>query len=77
MEPTFIEFLLCARHLGVSYTFSLDLHTNPVKYIFGNISPIIAEKAMATHSSTLEWKVPRTEEPGGLPSMGSHRVKHD
>ena len=35
------------------------------------------EKAMATHSSTLAWKIPRTEEPGGLPSMGSHRVGHD
>ena len=35
------------------------------------------EKAMATHSSTLAWKIPWTEEPGGLPSVGSHRVGHD
>ena len=35
------------------------------------------EKAMATHSSTLAWKIPWTEEPGGLPSMGSLRVGHD
>ena len=35
------------------------------------------EKAMAPHSSTLAWKIPCTEEPGGLPSMGSHRVWHD
>ena len=35
------------------------------------------EKAMATHSSTLAWKIPWMEEPGGLPSMGSHRVGHD
>ena len=35
------------------------------------------EKEMATHSSTLAWKIPWTEEPGGLPSMGSHRVGHD
>ena len=34
------------------------------------------EKAMATHSSTLAWKIPETGEPGGLPSMGSHRVGH-
>ena len=34
------------------------------------------EKAMAPHSSTLAWKIPWTEEPGGLPSMGSHRVEH-
>ena len=32
------------------------------------------EKAMATHSSTLAWKIPWTEEPGGLPSMGLHRA---
>ena len=34
------------------------------------------EKEMATHSSVLAWKIPGTEEPGGLPSMGSHRVRH-
>ena len=34
-------------------------------------------KGMATHSSILAWKIPWTEEPGGLQSMGSHRVKHD
>ena len=32
---------------------------------------------MATHSSILAWRIPGTEEPGGLPSMGSHRVGHD
>ena len=32
---------------------------------------------MATHSSTLAWKIPWTEEHGGLPSMGSHRVGHN
>ena len=36
-----------------------------------------SEKAVATHSSTLAWKVPWTEEPGGLQSMGSLRVRHD
>ena len=35
------------------------------------------EKAMAPHSSTLAWKIPWTEEPGGLQSMGSQRVGHD
>ena len=35
------------------------------------------EKAMATHSSILAWKIPWTEEPGGLHSMGSRRVGHD
>ena len=35
------------------------------------------EREMATHSSILAWRIPRTEEPGGLPSMGLHRVGHD
>ena len=36
-----------------------------------------SEKAMTPHSGTLAWKIPRMEEPGGLQSMGSHRVGHD
>ena len=35
------------------------------------------EEEMATHSSVLAWRIPWTEEPGGLLSMGSHRVGHD
>ena len=35
------------------------------------------EKEMATHSSVLAWRIPGTEEPVGLPSMGSHRVGPD
>ena len=35
------------------------------------------EKEMATHSSVPAWRIPGTEEPGGLPSMGLHRVGHD
>ena len=35
------------------------------------------EKEMATHSSVLAWRIPGTEEPGGLPSMGSHRIGHN
>ena len=35
------------------------------------------EKEMATHSSVLAWRTPGTGEPGGLPSMGSHRVGHN
>ena len=38
---------------------------------------LLSEKAMAPHSSTLAWKIPWVEEPGGLPSMGSQRVGHD
>ena len=35
------------------------------------------EKEMTTHSNVLAWRIPWTGEPGGLPSMGSHRVGHD
>ena len=35
------------------------------------------EKEMATHSSVLAWRIPGTEDPGGLPSVGSHRVGHN
>ena len=49
---------------GLSYfTFTFHLHA--------------LEKEMATHSSVLAWRIPGTGEPGGLPSMGSHRVEHN
>ena len=35
------------------------------------------EKEMATDSGAIAWRIPGTGEPGGLPSMGSHRVEHD
>ena len=44
--------------------------------LFLPLIPIL-EKAMAPHSSTLAWKIPWMEEPGGLQSMGSLRVRHD
>ena len=45
--------------------------------MFYNISSVtISEKAMATHSSTLAWKIPWTKEPGRLQSMGLLRVGH-
>ena len=37
----------------------------------------LLEKEMATHTSTLTWRIPQTEEPGRLQSMGSQRVGHD
>ena len=41
------------------------------------IREYLEEKAMAPHSSVLAWRIPGMGEPGGLPSMGSHRVGHD
>ena len=38
---------------------------------------VYMEKKMANHSSILAWKIPRTEKPGGLQSIGSQRVRHD
>ena len=49
---------------------TIQYHNNP------SLCPNL-EKAMATHSSTLTWKIPWTEEPGRLQSMGSLRVRHD
>ena len=49
-------------------------------FFFVNIIVVLSpeqEKAMAPHSSTLAWKIPWTEEPGGLQSMGLLRVGHD
>ena len=46
-----------------SFTFTFQFHA--------------LEKEMATHSSVLAWRIPGMGEPGGLPSMGSHRVGHD
>ena len=43
----------------------------------GDLGGVSNQKAMAPHSSTLAWKIPWTEESGGLQSMGSHRVRHD
>ena len=48
---------------------------SPIKTLIGLGTPSLEE--MATHSSVLAWRVPGTAEPGGLPSMGSHRVRHD
>ena len=46
-----------------NFTFTFHLHA--------------LEKEMATHSSVLAGRIPGTEEPGGLPSLGSHRVRHN
>ena len=58
-------------NLGISYT--------TVCYFSSlyNTHKFFSEKAMAPHSSTLAWKIPWTEEPGALQSMGSQRVGHD
>ena len=44
---------------------------------FCGLAANLGEKEMATHSSVLAWRIPGTEEPGGLPSMGPHGAGHD
>ena len=61
---------------------AMDIHTALFKINFLDKPLTIfrstgLEKEMAPHSSTLAWKIPGTEEPGGLPSVGSHRVGPD
>ena len=56
--------------------------TLPIKVclVKATVFPVVMygwEKAMASHSSTLAWRIPGMEDPGGLPSMGLHRVGHD
>ena len=56
---------------GLHLFISKEAGTTPTGFVS------YSEKAMAPHSSTLAWKIPWTEEPGGLQSMGSLRVGHD
>ena len=57
---------------------SSDIHFSQTGIqVYCNFSQNILEKEFATHSSILAWKIPWTEEPGGLQSMGSLRVGHD
>ena len=60
------------RYLGTEITDTINLDN---KERVGDCTAV--EKAVAPHSSTLAWKIPWTEEPGGLQSMGSLRVGHD
>ena len=59
-----------SRRVGHDWATSLSLFTFTFHFH-------ALEKEMATHSSVLAWSIPGTGEPGGLPSMGSHRVGHD
>ena len=69
-------FSFCPQSFPVSGTF-------PMSHLFTSddqntgASVLASEKAMATHSSVLAWRIPGTGEPGGLPSMRSHRVGHN
>ena len=66
--PSFLEragFVDTSREAQRLYDFTFPFHFHALK------------KEMATHSSVLAWRIPGRGEPGGLPSMESHRVGHD
>ena len=83
MDLLISSYLLYLLYLGPSLWTSLVAQT--VKNLpamretwvrsMGQEDPL--EKGMATHSSSLAWRIPLTEEPGGLQSVGSQRVRHD
>ena len=62
--------------LSLSET-SVSSHINEDNSTYLQVYRKFLEKEMATHSSILAWKIPWTEAPGGLQSMGSQRVRHD
>ena len=78
----FLDF--CVRFHLKKGIHSKHMHTHTLQTLsfkasvpFSVSVPCFLEKAMATHSSALAWRIPGTEEPSGLLSMGSHRVGHD
>ena len=82
-EIAFLQLfrLLIKRKLYVNFI-QIGVFTNSFKeYVseinFTDVSSIYLEKEMAAHSSVLAWRIPWTEKPGRLQSMGSHRVRHD
>ena len=60
-----LMYVFSSLTISISYYFTFTFHFHAL------------EKEMATHSSVLAWRIPGTGEPGGLPSLGSHRVGHD
>ena len=65
---------ICAPLVAQTAKNLTEMQETPVQSL-GQEDPL--EKEMATHSNILAWRIPWTEEPGGLQSMGSQRVGHD
>ena len=72
--PCFSLLLAAIVHIRLKEVLFLSLGWM-VHFSYGVVSIIYT--SMATHSSVLAWRIPGTGEPGGLLSMGSHRVRHD
>ena len=79
-RSTFFMIQLSHPYVTIGKTIALTAWTfvrKVIALLFNMLSRLVIEKAMATHSSTLAWKIPWTEEPAGLQSMGLLRVGHD
>ena len=72
--PCFIFLLSISEYMVYIFFFNRLPHWNVSCSVVGLL---LSEKAMAPHSSTFAWKIPWTEEPGRLQSMGSQRVRHN
>ena len=75
--PSIFSFNLFYVSFCIVLLMVIRTHTILVLVICPYIISFLLEKEMATHSSVLAWRIPGMAEPGGLPSMGSHRVRHD
>ena len=72
-----LSSLMCMyRTKTVAVSFKIKSINCKQLFYLVQIYACILEKEMATHSSVLAWRIPGTGKPGGLPSMGSHRVRH-
>ena len=80
MSSLIFYFLLCLKHSdkysGVRKKKETDICPQQTYSLLEKVGSI-KEKAVAPHSSTIAWKIPWMEEPGGLQSMGSLRVGND
>ena len=76
---TVADFIFWGSKITVNsdYSHVIKRHLLLGRKAITNLESILMEKAMAPHASTLAWKIPWTEEPGRLQSMGSLRVRHD
>ena len=77
MNKSIYLSLVISAHLSFTRQHICYLFISPSINFLSVIYLFTLEKEMATHSSTLAWKIPWTEEPHKLQSMGSQRVSHD